>query len=120
MRLIINIEDENFKYLKEAAAEENVKTDDVVNNLIQTHITDVNESYRNIDKKELNDFAKIMQRYFHEDLASMYDVIGSDEELSTDKPMLNVYKKLYQDVALRNGIALELFNEYKKANRFNS
>ncbi|WP_390175352.1 hypothetical protein, partial [Staphylococcus pseudintermedius] len=77
--------------------------------------TDVNESYRGIDKKELNDFAKVMQRYFHEDLESMYDVIDSDEELITDKPMINVYKKLYQDVALRNGIALELFNEYKKA-----
>lgn len=44
----------------------------------------------------------------------MYDVINSDEELSTDKQMLNVYKRLYQDVALRNGIALGLFNEYKK------
>lgn len=44
----------------------------------------------------------------------MYDVINSDEELSTDKQMLNVYKKLFQDIALRNGVALELFNEYKK------
>ncbi|PCF60930.1 hypothetical protein [Staphylococcus delphini] len=114
MKLIINIEDENYKYLLELGQQDNTDIDSIVNDLVQTHITDVNESYRNIDKKELDDFAKVMQRYFHEDLTSMYDVIGSDEELSTDKPMLNVYKKLYQDVALRNGIALELLNAYKK------
>ncbi|WP_019165677.1 hypothetical protein [Staphylococcus delphini] len=114
MKLIINIEDENYKYLNELAQQDNTTVENIINDLIQTHITDVNESYNNVDKKELNEFAKVMQRYFHEDLESMYDVIGSDEELSTDKQMLNVYKKLFQDVALRNGIALELFKAYKK------
>ncbi|EGQ1789063.1 hypothetical protein DDR79_11860 [Staphylococcus pseudintermedius] len=114
MKLIINIEDKNYKYLTELAQQDNTNIGSIVNNLIQTHITDVNESYRSVDKKELDEFSRVMQHYFHEDLASMYDVIGSDEELSTDKQMLKVYKKLYQDVALRNGIALELFNAYKK------
>ncbi|HGH0902681.1 TPA: hypothetical protein ACJHIR_002239 [Staphylococcus pseudintermedius] len=114
MKLILNIDDLNYQYLNKMAQQDNTTVESIVNDLIQTHITDVNESYRGIDKKELNDFAKVMQRYFHEDLESMYDVIDSDEELITDKPMINVYKKLYQDVALRNGIALELFNEYKK------
>ncbi|MFB3231444.1 hypothetical protein [Staphylococcus pseudintermedius] len=114
MKLILNIDDLNYQYLNKMAQQDNTTVESIVNDLIQTHITDVNESYRGIDKKELNDFAKVMQRYFHEDLESMYDVIDSDEELSKDKQMLNVYKKLYQDVALRNGVALELFNEYQK------
>ncbi|HEC2231574.1 TPA: hypothetical protein R1967_001792 [Staphylococcus delphini] len=114
MKLIINIEDKNHKYLNELAQQDNTNIESIINDLIQTHIVNVNENYQNIDKKELNDFGRVMQRYFHEDLESMYDVIGSDEELSTDKSMLNVYKKLFQDIALRNGIALELFEEYKK------
>ena len=114
MKLIINIEYENYKYLNELAKQDNTSIEDIVNGLIQTHIVSVNESYRDVNKEELNNFAKVMQRYFHEDLESMYDVIDSDEELSTDKQMLNVYKKLFQDIALRNGVALELFNEYKK------
>ncbi|EGQ3198889.1 hypothetical protein IS813_001134 [Staphylococcus pseudintermedius] len=114
MKLILNIDDLNYQYLNKMAQQDNTTVESIVNDLIQTHITDVNESYRGIDKKELNDFAKVMQRYFHEDLESMYDVINSDEELSTDKQMLNVYKKLFQDIALRNGVALELYNEYKK------
>ncbi|HEC2173936.1 TPA: hypothetical protein R1915_002042 [Staphylococcus delphini] len=114
MKLILNIDDLNYKYLNEIAQQDNTTVENIVNDLIQDHIVDVNVSYRNINKEELNDFGAVMQRYFHEDIASMYDVIGSDEELPTDKAMLEVYKKLYQDVALRNGIALELFNEYKK------
>ncbi|EGQ0387937.1 hypothetical protein ACSG5M_000895 [Staphylococcus pseudintermedius] len=114
MKLIINIEDENYKYLIELAQQDNTSIEDIVNDLIQTHIVSVNESYRDVNKEELNNFSKVMQRYFHEDLESMYDVINSEEEVPTDKPMLNVYKKLFQDIALRNGIALELFNEYKK------
>ncbi|MDE9824155.1 hypothetical protein O0G74_01500 [Staphylococcus pseudintermedius] len=114
MKLIIDINDNNYKYLNELAQQDNTNVESIINDLIQTHIVNVNESYRNIDKKELNDFANVMQRYFHEDLESMYDVIGSDEELSTDKQMLIVYKKLFQDVSLRNGIALELFEAYKK------
>ncbi|EMB9404443.1 hypothetical protein U9650_002320 [Staphylococcus pseudintermedius] len=114
MKTIINIHDKNYHYLNSIAKKENKDIEDIINDLVKTYITDVNASYRNIDKGELNDFAKVMQRYFHEDLESMYDVIDSDEELSTDKQMLNVYKKLYQDIAMRNGVALELFNEYKK------
>lgn len=114
MKTIISIDDKNYQYLNSIAKKENKNVEDIINNLIKTHITDVNESYRGIDKKELNDFAKVMQRYFHEDLESMYDVINSEEELITDKQMLNVYKKLFQDIALRNGVALELFEAYKK------
>lgn len=114
MKLIIDINDNNYKYLNELAQQDNTNIGSIINDLIQTHIVNVNENYQNIDKKELKDFGGVMQRYFHEDLESMYDVIGSDEELSTDKQMLNVYKKLFQDVALRNGIALELFEAYKK------
>lgn len=114
MKTIININDLNYRYLNEASKQNGKSIDDIINDLVKTHITDVNESYHGIDKNELHDFAKVMQWYFHEDLESMYDVINSDEELSTDKQMLNVYKKLYQDVALRNGVALELFDEYKK------
>ncbi|MDK3667876.1 hypothetical protein O0A02_00610 [Staphylococcus pseudintermedius] len=114
MKLILNIDDLNYKYLNELAQQDNTTVENIVNDLIQDHIVDVNVSYRNINKEELNDFGTVMQRYFHEDLASMYDVIDSEEEVETDKAMLNVYKKLFQDVALRNGIALELFNEYKK------
>ncbi|HEC2167375.1 TPA: hypothetical protein R1942_000329 [Staphylococcus delphini] len=114
MKLIIDINDNNYKYLNELAQQDNTNIESIINDLIQTHIVNVNENYQNIDRKELNDFGGVMQRYFHEDLKSMYDVIGSDEELSTDKPMLNVYKKLFQDIALRNGIALELFEAYKK------
>lgn len=115
MKLIINIEDKNHKYLNELTQQDNTDIDSVINDLIQTHIVNVSESYRDVNKEELNDFANVMQRYFHEDLASMYDVIDSEEEVETDKAMLNVYKKLFQDVALRNGVALELFNEYKKS-----
>ncbi|EJO7204230.1 TPA: hypothetical protein ACJHHF_001879 [Staphylococcus pseudintermedius] len=115
MKLIIDIEDTNYKYLNELAQQDNTTVENIINDMIQTHIVSVNESYRDVNKEELSDFSRVVQRYFHEDLESMYDVLGSDEQLITDKPMINVYKKLYQDVALRNGIALELFNEYKKA-----
>ncbi|MDF0320926.1 hypothetical protein O0M08_11040 [Staphylococcus pseudintermedius] len=114
MKLIIDIEDKNYKYLIEIAQQDNTSIKNIINDLIQTHIVDVNEHYRSVDKKELDDFSRVMRRYFHEDLACMYDVLDSDEQLSTDKPMINVYKKLYQDVALRNSIALELFGVYKK------
>lgn len=37
--------------------------------------------------------------------------------MDTDRRMLNVYKKLYQDVFLRDGVLLELFKEYEKDGR---
>ncbi|UXR86156.1 hypothetical protein [Staphylococcus felis] len=110
MKLIINIEETNYKYLNELAKNEDKTIDEVINEMIDFNIVDMND----VNQREFDAFAKVMQRYFHEDLESMYDVINSSEELSTDKQMLNVYKKLYQDIALRNGVALELFNEYKK------
>lgn len=110
MKCIIDIEKTNYDYLNKLAKNEDKTTDEVINEMIDFNIVDMND----VDQHEFDAFAKIMQRYFHEDLESMYDVINSEEELATDKKMLNVYKKLYQDVALRNGVALELYREYKK------
>ncbi|WP_215387642.1 hypothetical protein [Staphylococcus aureus] len=114
MRTIINIDDTNFKYLNAYSKQMNTSIDNIVNDLISTHITKINEHYSNIDLREINDFARIMQKYFHEDLEDMFSLIDSDEEVTTDKPMINVYKKLYQDISLRDGTLLELFEEFKK------
>lgn len=114
MQTIINIDDENYKYVTEYAKQHNRTAEEVINELINQHIVEVNEKYRRTNKQEINDFAKVMQRYFHEDLEDMYTVINSEEVIPTDKPMINVYKKLFQDISLRNAIVLELFEEYKK------
>lgn len=51
MKLILNIDDLNYQYLNKMAQQDNTTVESIVNDLIQTHITDVNESYRGIDKK---------------------------------------------------------------------
>lgn len=114
MQTIINIDDTNYQYLRAYSKQKNISIEDAINDLIRTHITDINERYINVDKNEINDFARIMQKYFHEDLEDMFSLIDSDEEVTTDKPMINVYKKLYQDISLRDGVLLELFEEFKK------
>lgn len=67
----------------------------------------ISDAYQKADKQALDNFAKTTQRYFHEDLESLYDVLGTSEEIETDRKMLNVYRKLFQDIALRNGGAYE-------------
>ncbi|EJD8522459.1 hypothetical protein M2M08_002728, partial [Staphylococcus pseudintermedius] len=46
MKLILNIDDLNYQYLNKMAQQDNTTVESIVNDLIQTHITDVNESYR--------------------------------------------------------------------------
>ncbi|HAR6068540.1 TPA: hypothetical protein I1657_000302 [Staphylococcus pseudintermedius] len=117
MKVIINIDDDNFNFLNQLAEQDNTTIDNIINELIKFNITDVNKAYQQTDKQAINDFAKIAGKYFHEDIASLYDVIGTSEEMSTDKQMLNVYKKLYQNIFLRDGVLLELFKEYEKDGR---
>ncbi|HEC2242005.1 TPA: hypothetical protein R1960_002193 [Staphylococcus delphini] len=117
MKVIINIDDDNFNYLNQLTKQDNISIDRIINELIKFNITDVNEAYQQADKQALNEFAKIAQKYFHEDIASLYDVINTSEEVETDRQMLNVYKKLYQDIFLRDGVMLDLFQEYKKDGR---
>lgn len=117
MKVIINIDDDNFNFLNQLTEQDNTTIDNIINELIKFNITDVNKAYQQADKQAINDFAKIAGKYFHEDIVSLYDVIGTSEEMSTDKQMLNVYKKLYQDVFLRDGVLLELFKEYEKDGR---
>ncbi|WP_462129758.1 hypothetical protein LPB09_04780 [Staphylococcus pseudintermedius] len=117
MKVIINIDDDNFIFLNQLTEQDNTTIDNIINELIRFNITDVNKAYQQADKQAINDFAKIAGKYFHEDIASLYDVIGTSEEMSTDKQMLNVYKKFYQDIFLRDGVLLELFKEYEKDGR---
>ncbi|PCF50142.1 hypothetical protein [Staphylococcus delphini] len=114
MKVIINIDDDNFSYLNQLTKQDNTTIDHIINELIKFNITDVNKAYQQADKQALNEFAKIAQKYFHEDIASIYDVLGTSEEVETDRRMLNVYEKLYQDIFQRDGVMLELFQEYKK------
>lgn len=98
MKVIINIDDDNFNFLNQLTEQDNTTIDNIINELIRFNITDVNKTYQQADKQAINDFAKIAGKYFHEDIASLYDVINTTEEMDTDRRMLNVYKKLYQDV----------------------
>lgn len=80
MKVIINIDDDNFNFLNQLTEQDNTTIDNIINELIRFNITDVNKTYQQADKQAINDFAKIAGKYFHEDIASLYDVINTTEE----------------------------------------
>lgn len=118
MKLIIDLDDKAYSYLAQSAKNEDVSESEIIENFINKYMIEPTERFQDFEKSPLKDeFRKNIKHYMHEDLQSMYDVIDSDEELPTDKAMLEVYKHLFHNVISSNGVFLELFEVYKNAKR---
>lgn len=113
MKLIIDLDDKAYNYLAQSAKTEGKSESEIVEGFINKYLVEPTEKFEEFEKSPLRDeFRNNIVHYFHEDLESMYDVIDSDEEVPTDKAMLEVYKHLYQDIVSSNGIFLKLFEVY--------
>lgn len=45
MKVIINIDDDNFNFLNQLTEQDNTTIDNIINELIRFNITDVNKTY---------------------------------------------------------------------------
>lgn len=59
MKVIINIDDDNFRYLNQLTKQDNTTIDHIINDLVKNNITDVNKACQQADKQALN------KAYFH-------------------------------------------------------
>lgn len=49
MKVIINIDDDNFNFLNQLTEQDNTTIDNIINELIKFNITDVNKAYQQAD-----------------------------------------------------------------------
>ncbi|WP_294582924.1 hypothetical protein [uncultured Staphylococcus sp.] len=116
MKQIVEINDDYMQLLNQYSQQTDKSISDIVNESISDRIIKPNQRLQSAlnNVKELEEFKKVFMQYAHEDLEDMYTLINSEEEVPTDRKMLEVYKFMYQNLLTRDSNFLELFEVYNK------
>lgn len=117
MKTIVDITEENHKYITAYASQEKKDISEIINNCIEESIVKPTKKLDDALKnsRDLEHFKSVFSKYMHEDLESMYSLIDSSEEVKEDRKMLEVYKHIYFKILFKDINFLEIYEVYCKA-----
>ncbi|WP_341775930.1 hypothetical protein [Staphylococcus hyicus] len=119
MKIIVDVSEENYKYLNAYATQKQKDMSEIINSFVDELLTKPNKKLESAlnNKDELEHFKSVFTKYMHEDLESMYSLIDSTEEIEEDCKMLEVYKHIYLNILSKDINFLEMFEIYTKASK---
>lgn len=113
MKLILDLDEKTIENIQGFAEAHGISINEVVMNLVKTHIQRPVDLIDQMGLENIQEFAKIITSYLNEATYDIQALIDSNEENQDDRAMAEVFKRLNQVHIIKGDIITDLYKVYK-------